>query len=299
MFERVKQTEPDWRRRQQLRLCLQSLFQRVLPMVSVHLVGSSSNGFGSAFADADVCLMLTSDICNRSSCLSLLRLCQRTLRKIRVIRNPTVIRAKVPILRFTDTVCGLSVDLNINNAPGIQNTQLLSAYSTKDERVKPLGIAVKVWAKANDINNASQQTLSSYSLIIMLLHYLQCACNPPVIPVLDPGNYRSWSQPWVSANTDNLGLLFARFMRYYAEQFDYEGSVISIRLGKALSRNEMRFPRSRGNLMCIEEPFEQTNVAHCVFNVNKFNLIRAVFERSWRVLRKTRRLTLIMPVQLQ
>ena len=40
-----------------------------------------------------------------------------------------VIRAKVPILRFYDSITNLEVDLNFNNIVGIRNTHLLKTYA--------------------------------------------------------------------------------------------------------------------------------------------------------------------------
>ena len=48
-----------------------------------------------------------------------------------------------------------------------------------DWRVTPLIILIKQWASAQGINDASQGTLSSYSLVLMVLNYLQgmCTCH--------------------------------------------------------------------------------------------------------------------------
>jgi len=43
-----------------------------------------------------------------------------------------VIRAKVPILRFFDSVTNLEVDLNCNNLVGIRNTHLLKTYAQRE-----------------------------------------------------------------------------------------------------------------------------------------------------------------------
>ncbi|KAI0986393.1 hypothetical protein GJ496_002836 [Pomphorhynchus laevis] len=298
VFQQNKQTDSQYQLRQNLRSCLQTIFIQVFPKCSLHLVGSSSNGFGSSTADADMCLMLTDDtICQRTESINLLRLIQRSMRELSFAYFPFVIRAKVPILRFTDRISGLSVDLNLNNPAGIQNTRLIKAFSTKDIRVQPLGIVIKLWAKSNKINDASQQTLSSYSLIMMTLHFLQYVCNPPVIPVLDVDDDTTWLNDWDSANHEPLGVLFVKFLRYYSETFNYDRSVISVRLGQVLSRVPNKYPRSQGNLFCIEEPFELTNVARGVHNVDRFKEIKVVFQRSLKMILRYRSLSCIMPLK--
>lgn len=45
------------------------------------------------------------------------------------IEQLELIQAKVPILKFYDSIQNLEVDLNCNNAVGIRNTHLLYCYS--------------------------------------------------------------------------------------------------------------------------------------------------------------------------
>lgn len=53
-----------------------------------------------------------------------------------------------------------------------------------DWRLRPLALSVKIWAQFHYINNAKDMTISSYSLILMVIHFLQCAVQPPVLPCL-------------------------------------------------------------------------------------------------------------------
>lgn len=47
-------------------------------------------------------------------------------------------------------------------------------FFTVDWRVKPLALVVKLWAQWHNINNPKCRTLSSYSLVLMVIHFLQC-----------------------------------------------------------------------------------------------------------------------------
>lgn len=53
-----------------------------------------------------------------------------------------------------------------------------------DWRLRPLALVVKLWAQFHHINNAKDSTISSYSLVLMVIHFLQCATDPPVLPCL-------------------------------------------------------------------------------------------------------------------
>ena len=57
-----------------------------------------------------------------------------------------------------------------------QYTELYLEWSdiVADWRVRPLVLYIKKWARFHDINDASKATISSYSLCLMLIHYLQC-----------------------------------------------------------------------------------------------------------------------------
>lgn len=43
-----------------------------------------------------------------------------------------------------------------------------------DWRVRPLVSVVKEWAKRKGINDANKSSFTSYSLVLMVIHYLQC-----------------------------------------------------------------------------------------------------------------------------
>ncbi|VDM27156.1 unnamed protein product, partial [Hydatigera taeniaeformis] len=95
-----------------------------------------------------------------------------------------LIPANVPILRFCDDESGIKCDLNVNNVEGLYNTHLLAMYARVDSRLTPLGMFVKHWAQNMDIHGADRGRLSTYALLLMLIHFLQCGCSPPVLPNL-------------------------------------------------------------------------------------------------------------------
>lgn len=172
-----------------------------------------------------------------------------------------MIRAKVPILRFYDSITNLEVDLNFNNIVGIRNTHLLKTYAQckcetnflchfqlelvanyfswkiVDWRVRPLVLAVKLWARQHDINEAKSMTMSSYSLTLMVIYYLQAGVHVPVLPCLQKVRAeRFWPEGDIrrlqtfteeelkvlrSNNHMTLGQLFAGFLDYYAHHFKY------------------------------------------------------------------------------
>ena len=172
-----------------------------------------------------------------------------------------------------------------------------------DARFPKLVLIAKVWAKENQINNAHHKTLSSYTLTLMVVHLLQ-RCSPPVLPCLqvtDAGHFASNGDytmytlasrfaSFQSANTQSLGELFVLFLRYYSQEFDYERSAISVRLGRIVSKATVRAFRSpknnatQWNFLAVEEPFERTNAASAVHDPVAFERIRSVFRMSYQLI---------------
>lgn len=54
----------------------------------------------------------------------------------------------------------------------------VSVSLSADLRIRPMILVVKKWARHGQINDASKGTLSSYTLVLMVLHYLQSKYNP-------------------------------------------------------------------------------------------------------------------------
>lgn len=172
-------------------------------------------------------------------------------------------------LEFTGD-CGILCDINFTNFVAIHNSALLRLYGSFDPRVHELGLFVKIWAKARDINTPYRGTLSSYGYILMVLHYLMNVARPPVIPNLqylakidddwNPGRkvelFEGFDVRFVrdskaleevraemaaARNRESAGQLLRGFFQYYAtrEGFHWTRDVISIRQkGGILTKQE-------------------------------------------------------------
>ena len=195
------------------------------------VTGSTFNGFGSSGCDFDMCLFPDGHSVNDKQWLNITRQVLRKKCRHFIRGNIELINAKVPILKFDDKVGRLEVDLSVNNPTAARNTHLLYCYSQLDPRVRPLVMALKLWAKKNGINEARFQTLSSYTLSLMMIHFLQCGVSPPVLPCLqrthahvfhpnsDIYNLPYDVPPFQSDNqTDSVGKLFVEFFNYFTDR---------------------------------------------------------------------------------
>lgn len=303
-----------------------SLFLMVknyLNSYGLFIVGSTMSGFGLESSDIDMCL-LTKPLINNPKMDAVYHLdnVKNLLVQNGLIEDAELIVAKVPILKFKHLETGFEIDLNCNNGIGIRNTQLLHYYSRLDWRVRPLVIIVKVWAQINNINDAKNMTISSYSFALMVINYLQCGITPPVVPCLHgllPNVFNKEGESlcpdieedidliirdFKSDNMCCLGELFLGFLKYYS-CFNYAEFAISVRTGSRLPIDVCRFmkaPRNDVNqwkFLCIEEPFNFTNTARSVFDIEKFQFIKETFRSSYMELAYTKNLHKILPINFE
>ncbi|CBZ52546.1 Novel protein (Zgc:110560), related [Neospora caninum Liverpool] len=147
----------------------------------------------------------------------------------------------------------VSCDISVNNLLAVVNSKLLGAYVGIDPRLRTLGYAVKFWAKGRNINDRSRGTVSSFSLVLMLIHFLQNHVQPRILPSLqdmaihqrlppvyiggvdcryttDPEAVKKeleFLRGGAPPNTESPGELLLQFFRYFG--YEYRGGVIAIR----------------------------------------------------------------------
>nr|CAD7573134.1 unnamed protein product [Timema californicum] len=278
------------------------------PRYGLYLVGSTISGFGSDNSDVDMCLLVRhTEMDQRSEAVGHLEELLMCLRRCDFVTQPELIQAKVPILKFRDHRRGLDVDLNCNNSVGIRNTHLLHCYAQLDWRVRPLVLVVKLWAHRHNINDAKNMTISSYSLVLMVIHFLQCGVSPAVLPCLHDmyqGKFSPQSDVqhidvhevipiFQSENKQTLGELLLAFLRYFVK-FDFSQYALSVRLAARIPIEECRRARAYKNdphqwkYLCIEEPFDLTNTARSVYDRDVFESVKEVFMNSYNQLKKTK-----------
>ncbi|KAK9507702.1 hypothetical protein O3M35_007499 [Rhynocoris fuscipes] len=305
-----QQTEETYKRKMALWKYLYVTIKSYFPKYGLYMVGSTMNGFGIESSDVDMCLLIRhAEVDQRNEALSYLNDILNLFSQSEYLEKLELIQAKVPILKFRDSKQGMQVDLNCNNSVGIRNTHLLYCYGRMDWRVRPLVMIVKLWAHWHNINDAKNMTLSSYSLALMVIHFLQCGVNPPILCCLhsmykekfnsnsDIGSIDIHEEldPFISENKQSLGELLMQFFQYYST-FDFLHYAISVRLASVIPIEECRMVRMPKNdphqwkLLCIEEPFDLTNTARSVYDPEKFKHIRNTFARSAQALQITRTL---------
>lgn len=186
--------------------------------------------------------------------------------------------AHVPIVKFRSPDGTIAGDLNCNNTLGWYNSQLLKAYHALNPSLfRPMGMTIKLWAKARRICDPAgvhgPKSLSSYTLVLLLIRYLQGIgqlpnlqdehllddhrtiisaaakrprikrnTKPPVELVKHDTSFISRPPSWSIPPPEDLAKLLLGFFQFY-DQFDFSRLVVSVRSG--VQECERRPIRSR------------------------------------------------------
>lgn len=216
-----------------------------------------------------------------------------------MIRDLRYIDAKVPILKVKPAFphADIEVDINCNCVAGIYNSHLLYYYANIDERFRQLNMVLKEWAKVHEVVNPRFGKLNSYTISLMIIHYLQCGVEPPILPNL----YRLFPQhfggtmdvdkldynlelelPYMPENSRTVGELIYGFLEYYS-RFNYDEWGISIREGCIFDRSEQ--PESdRQFLFFLEEAYDGMTVPKNLTVRKKLYEIVYEFQQSRRII---------------
>jgi DNA polymerase sigma len=280
-----------------------AMVQKEWPDAQLLMYGSCANGFGGHSSDIDTCLALRwadSPERKRSVVQRIAQLAEAAgCRDIVALTH-----ARMPVAKMVEGSTGVACDVCVNNFLAVFNTRLLRDYAAVDPRLRPLGYAVKHWAKRRRVNEPYTGTLSSYCYILMCIHLLQTR-SPPVLPCLQSMTPHTFTrdvdglrcgyyddtkalQGWGARNTQSLAQLLADFFDYWAHGHDYGGSVASVRVGGFIGKRRKGWTTRVGterHLICIEDPFEVSHDLGRVVDKRSINVLRDEFARAAQILR--------------
>lgn len=146
----------------------------------LHTFGSCDNGFWMRGSDVDACLVIRR-CTQRQSWLTKLRLVRCLVERDRLGTAQVVGAARVPIAKVKNADGEELCDVSVNNVAALENSRFVGILAGLDPRVPALGRFIKHWASRRRINNRSEGTLSTYTLILQLFFFLQTR-EPAVLP---------------------------------------------------------------------------------------------------------------------
>ncbi|KYN06222.1 PREDICTED: non-canonical poly(A) RNA polymerase PAPD5-like [Cyphomyrmex costatus] len=177
----------------------------------------------------------------------------RTLERALLDRNiaePSSIKvldkASVPIVKLIDKESEIKVDISFNMNNGVKSAELINSYKRQYPVLEKLVMVLKQFLLQRDLNEVFTGGISSYSLILMTISFLQLHPRRDIH----------------SPNT-NLGVLLIEFLELYGRKFNYVKTGIRIKDGgQYISKEEIQrdmIDGHRPSLLCIEDPLTPGN----------------------------------------
>ena len=147
--------------------------------------GSIVNNFMTEWGDIDICIVPNDNNLIQSFWEYLEEIKEEAINIQKIAKFILIERyPRFLILKLNDIETNIDLDITVQNKLPILNTKLIRLYSLLDQRFHILGIFLKFWVKKNKIHGALDKFLSSYALLILIIHYLQNITEPKVLPIL-------------------------------------------------------------------------------------------------------------------
>ncbi|KAI0234914.1 hypothetical protein L0F63_007129, partial [Massospora cicadina] len=318
MFQRLSPQPEEKERQENLLSYLRDVLSKLFPDAELHPFGSTANGLGMVNADMDLCVCFPNPIRSKVTAVEFVEHMGTVLQQDGCFAEvKPLTRTRIPIIKLTHRD-GLSSDIGFENRLALWNTRMLKTYAEIDSRLKKLVYLVKHWSKQRSINEPYHGTLSSYCYVLMVIFFLQQR-SPPVLPCLqmigppDLGTPRrevdghnvyffddlpNLNRYWQGENVETVGDLLFGFFQYYAYDFHWSKSVVSVRTGTILSKEQKNWIKPKFSAspstgasvtdrfwLCVEDPFElDHNLGRPADRTSVF-YIRGEFIRATKMLK--------------
>ncbi|XP_014671434.1 PREDICTED: non-canonical poly(A) RNA polymerase PAPD5-like isoform X2 [Priapulus caudatus] len=155
-------------------------------------------------------------------------------------------KASVPIIKLTDKKTEVKVDISFNMNNGVRSAKLIREFIDMYPSLPYMVLVLKQFLLQRDLNEVFTGGISSYSLILLTVSFLQ------LHPRYD-----------AAERSSNLGVLLIEFFELYGRHFNYLKTGIRIKDGGAyIAKDEVQKDMVDGyrpSLLCIEDPLTPGN----------------------------------------
>ncbi|KAF9371648.1 hypothetical protein BGX21_005056 [Mortierella sp. AD011] len=121
--------------------------------------------------------------------------------------------AKVPLVKFKESISDISVDISFNVFNGVDGATLIKRFMEDTPGLRSLTILVKHFLKLKRINEPFYGGIGSFLTVIMVLSFLQ----------MHPKVQGKWIDP-----EENLGVLLIEFFELYGLNFNYKNVGLTV-----------------------------------------------------------------------
>ncbi|XP_071592811.1 terminal nucleotidyltransferase 4A isoform X3 [Heliangelus exortis] len=216
---------------------IETVIKDLWPTADVQIFGSFSTGLYLPTSDIDLVVFGKWE-------RPPLQLLEQALRKHNVAEPYSIKvldKATVPIIKLTDQETEVKVDISFNVETGVKAARFIKEYMKKYSLLPYLILVLKQFLLQRDLNEVFTGGISSYSLILMAISFLQL-------------------HPRIDARRadENLGMLLIEFFELYGRNFNYLKTGIRIKNGGAyIAKDEIMKVMTNGyrpSMLCIEDP---------------------------------------------
>ncbi|NWT34235.1 PAPD7 polymerase, partial [Cardinalis cardinalis] len=216
---------------------IETVIRDLWPTADVQIFGSFSTGLYLPTSDIDLVVFGKWE-------RPPLQLLEQALRKHNVAEPYSIKvldKATVPIIKLTDQETEVKVDISFNVETGVKAARFIKEYMKKYSLLPYLILVLKQFLLQRDLNEVFTGGISSYSLILMAISFLQL-------------------HPRIDARRadENLGMLLIEFFELYGRNFNYLKTGIRIKNGGAyIAKEEIMKVMTNGyrpSMLCIEDP---------------------------------------------
>ncbi|EAL71415.1 hypothetical protein DDB_G0271962 [Dictyostelium discoideum AX4] len=193
--------------------------------IKVEIFGSSSTQLALKKSDVDIVMSFETELTKRNDITKWCYQFSSILRANGFYNIKPIIHAKVPIVKFFDPKTEFHCDITLTKDSG--NTGVVKEFCQLLPILPVLIIFCKNWASVLNINDASQGTLSSYSITNMVIFVLQKKGLLPSYKDIQSFKNSSKEVQYVVDNRDIADLL-VYFFKYFGYIFDYRNSMVNI-----------------------------------------------------------------------
>ncbi len=188
------------------------------------------------------------------------------------------ISPRYSLLKVLDYQTLINIDITVHTMLPLYNTKLIRTYSLIDQRFHIMGIYIKYWVKKNHINGALDKYLSSYAILILIIHFLQSEIDIKVLPNLQKienkiNNYEySHSGKELitniyfeedmdkinnnlkkincdKENNDSIGELILKFFEFYSYKYEHDYYI-------SINNTEKKNCKGEHFAFPMEDPFD-------------------------------------------
>ncbi|KAL3674785.1 hypothetical protein V7S43_000713 [Phytophthora oleae] len=156
-----------------VRVCVQSLW----PQSKVEAFGSYSTGIWLPSSDVDLVILDVVEVNDSKLTAKHLRELANVLEKKKWVESLLCLdTAKVPVLKLVSAETSVPIDITFESAAthsGLLARDLIKRYADNMPELYPLAIVFKQLLRERDLNDAYTGGLSSYSVVLMIIHFSQ------------------------------------------------------------------------------------------------------------------------------